>query len=574
LKSAAHGGALPGFGTSRRSESGFCIQSTARITVVQANQLEPQPKKEIFSGPLDSEGSGSLWKRLGTWPEKPHSYWLTRFLILRLLGLVYFIAFLSLANQVLPLIGKDGLLPAELFLRQVVRYYGSSLNGFLQLPSLFWISASDPFLVAMAWLGVALSLLVLLGLANAVLLGTLWLLYLSFLPVGQDWYSYGWEIQLLETGFLAIFLCPLLDWRPFPRRPPPTPVIWLFRWLIFRIMLGAGLIKIRGDSCWRDLTCLVYHYETQPIPNPLSRTLHFMPKWFHVLGALWNHVNELIVPWFAFWPRQARHIAGCLLVSFQVILILSGNLSFLNWLTIVPALACFDDSFLGRILPRRLVRRASQAREQAQMSRSQRVLVPALVLLVAALSIFPIVNMLSSHQAMNTSFNRLYLVNTYGAFGSVGKQRDEIIFEGTDDAVISEQTQWKEYEFKCKPGDPLRRPCIISPYHYRLDWQIWFAAMSSPDQYPWTLHLVWKLLHNDARTLSLLANNPFPAAPPSYIRAQLYRYRFAPPGDPSGAWWKRQQVRGWLPALSAQDQGLRRFLAAYGWLPSLEEVRQ
>jgi len=560
----------------RRSESGsyYQIQPIAVIVVAQANQQELHPNKEIFSGPLEDSSFGSLWKRLGTWSESPHSYWLTRFLILRLLGLVYFVAFLSLANQVLPLIGKNGLLPAELYLRQVERYFGSRVNGVLQFPSLFWVNVSDSFLVAMALVGVSLSLLVLLGFANAILLGLLWILYLSFLPVGQDWYSYGWEIQLLETGFLAIFLCPMLDWRPFPRRPPPTPVIWLFRWLIFRIMLGAGLIKIRGDSCWRDLTCLVYHYQTQPIPNPLSRSLHFMPKWFHMLGAVWNHLNELIAPWFAFGPRAARHIAGCLLVSFQVILILSGNLSFLNWLTIVPALACFDDSLLGRLLPQRLVQRAGQARESAQASRSQKVLVPALVLLVAALSIFPVANMLSSHQAMNTSFNRLYLVNTYGAFGSVGRDRDEIIFEGTDDAVISEQTQWKEYEFKCKPGDPFRRPCIVTPYHYRLDWQIWFAAMSSPDQYPWTLHLVWKLLHNDPGTLSLLAGNPFPGAPPRHIRAELYRYEFAPSNDPAGAWWKRRRIGGWLPVLSVQDQTLRRFLAAYGWLPASEATPQ
>jgi hypothetical protein len=553
----------------RRSSSD--TQSIASVTVAQADQLELQPKKDILSGPLEGQGFGSIWTRLGSWPEQPHSYWLTRFAILRVLGLVYFVGFLSLANQVLPLIGKSGLLPLELYLRQAQRYFGSSLKAFLQMPSLFWINGSDSFLVFMAWLGVALALLVLLGYANAILLGALWVLYLSFVHIGQDWYSYGWEIQLLETGFLAIFLCPLLDGRPFPRRPPPTPVIWLFRWLIFRIMLGAGLIKIRGDSCWRDLTCLVYHYQTQPIPNPLSRTLHFMPLWFHKLGAFWNHVNELIAPWFAFGPRRARHIAGCLLVSFQVILILSGNLSFLNWLTIVPALACFDDSLLGRVMPQWLVRRATQARENAHLSRGQRVLVPALVLLVAALSIFPAANLLSSHQVMNTSFSPLHLVNTYGAFGSVGRERDEILFEGTDDAVVSEQTQWKEYEFNCKPGDPLRRPCVITPYHYRLDWQIWFAAMSSPDQYPWTLHLVWKLLHNDPDTLSLLANNPFPNGPPHYIRAELYRYEFAPSNDPAGAWWKRRRVGGWLPALSVEDRSLRRFLAAYGWLPAGEE---
>ena len=332
-------------------------------------------------------------------------------------------------------------------------------------------------------------------------------------------------------------------------------------------MFGAGLIKIHGDSCWRDLTCLYYHYETQPIPSPLSWWLHFRPHWFHQFGVAWNHFIELIVPWFAFWPRLARHIAGVLLVSFQGVLILSGNLSFLNWLTIVPMLACFDDSLLGRVLPRRLVDRAKRAAETAQPSRLHNACVVGLVIVIGLLSIYPVANMLSPQQIMNTSFNRLHLVNTYGAFGSVGRERHEIVFEGTDEAVVTERTRWKEYQFKAKPGDPLRRPALIAPYQPRIDWQIWFAAMATPDQYPWTTHFVWKLLHNDAGALSLLANNPFPDKPPRYIRAVFYRYRFAPPRDPTGAWWKREPLGLWLPALSAADPKLRRFLAAYGWLP-------
>ena len=299
-------------------------------------------------------------------PPGTPSYWLTRFIILRLLGFVYFIAFLVAANQIVPLVGEHGLLPAKVYLERLAADFGSRADGFLQLPSLFWFDVSDRFLVAMAWAGVGLSALVLLGFANAVIMALLWALYMSFVHIGQDWYGYGWEIQLLETGFLGIFLCPLLDGRPFPNRAPPTLVLWLFRWLIFRIMFGAGLIKIRGDDCWRDLTCLYYHYETQPIPSPLSWWLHFRPHWFHKFGVLWNHVVELIVPWFAFGPRTARHVAGALLVSFQVVLILSGNLSFLNWLTIVPALACFDDSLLQRLLPGRLVTCAMQAAEAAE----------------------------------------------------------------------------------------------------------------------------------------------------------------------------------------------------------------
>ena len=494
------------------------------------------------------------------------TYWLTRFIVLRLLGLVYFIAFLSLAQQVLPLIGENGLLPAQSYLERVEAHVGSRFDASLQFPSLFWLGASDGLLTTMAYGGAALSFVVLCGYANAVMLILLWAVYLSFTFIGQDWYGYGWEIQLLETGFLAIFLCPLLDARPFPRRPPPAPVLWLMRWLIFRIMLGAGLIKIRGDACWRDLTCLDYHYETQPIPNPLSRILHFMPAWFQRMGVLYNHFIELLVPWLAFWPRLARHTAGLLMLSLQVTLIISGNLSFLNWLTIVPILACFDDSLLRRVLPAKLVSRAERAAERASPSRSHRWAVVVLVVVVMILSYYPVHNLLSDRQAMNTSFGRLKLVNTYGAFGSVGKERREIVFEGTDDAVLTRSTRWKEYEFKCKPGDPSRRPCIITPYHYRLDWQIWFAAMSTPQRYPWTLHLVWKLLHSDPGALDLLANDPFPGSRPRYVRAVLYRYEFVPSDDPSGAWWKRTPLGVWIPPLSTRDSRLQRFLQAYGWL--------
>jgi hypothetical protein len=495
----------------------------------------------------------------------PTSYWLTRFVILRLLGLVYLVAFWSLANQVLPLIGAHGLLPAASFLTRLETHFGSRLDAFLRVPSLFWLGAGDAALTIGAWIGVALSVLVVLGFADAIVMAALWALYLSFVHIGQDWYGYGWEIQLAETGFLAIFLCPLLDPRPFPRRPPPAPVLWLFRWLIFRIMVGAGLIKLRGDPCWRDLTCLYYHYETQPLPNPLSWRLHFLPRWVHVLGALFNHASELVAPWFVFGPRAARHVAGAVLLAFQVSLILSGNLSFLNWLTIVPVLACFDDTLLARVLPRRLVARAARAATEARPSRAQTVAAGALVALVALLSIGPVTNLLSRHQAMNTSFDSLDLVNTYGAFGSVGRERPEIVFEGTDDAVIGEGTRWREYEFPCKPGDVMRRPCVVAPYQYRLDWQIWFAAMSVPARYPWTLHLVWKLLHGDRGALGLLANDPFPDAPPRSIRARLYRYEFAPPGDPSGAWWRRTLVGEWLPPLDADDPRLLRLLDAYGW---------
>ncbi len=494
-----------------------------------------------------------------------NNYRLTRFVILRLLGFVYAVAFFVATQQLVPLIGAHGLTPATRFLASVQTELGSRVAGMEHLPTFFWFGISDHALLIVAWTGFVLSLVVLAGYANAILLLLLWALYLSIVHVGQIWYGYGWETQVLETGFLAIFLCPLLDPRPFPARAPPLLVIWLFRWLGFRIMIGAGLIKLRGDPCWRDLTCLYYHYETQPIPNPISRYLHFAPHWFHRFGTAWNHFIELIVPWFSFGPRTVRHVAGLLLISFQVTLIISGNLSFLNYVTIIPFLACLDDTLLGRILPGPLVRRAERsATGEARPSMVQNGFAIALSLLVAWLSIPTVLNLVSNRQLMNYSYDPLNLVNTYGAFGSVGRERDEIVFEGTSDPVVTGDTKWKEYEFLAKPGDPNRRPPFIAPYQPRLDWQIWFAAMSSPAEYPWTLHFVWRLLHNDRATLSLLANNPFPNEPPRYIRARLYRYRFAAPGDP--AWWKRELIGEWLPALSVDDPQFRRILEAIDWL--------
>ncbi len=508
-------------------------------------------------------------------PEPPlepgASFWLTRFLILRLLGFVYFFAFLSAARQVLPLMGSDGLTPVSAWQEEVGRALGSRFDGFIRFPSLFWIGAPDGALVAMAWLGAGLSLVVLSGFANAILLGLLWALYMSFVHVGQEWYGYGWEIQLLETGFLAIFLVPLLDPRPFPRRPPPAPALWLFRWLIFRIMLGAGLIKLRGDACWRDLTCLDYHYLTQPIPNPLSRWFHFHPPLVHKLEVLYNHFVELVAGWFALAPdawRRLRLVGGAAMLAFQVSLILSGNLSFLNYLTIVPILACFDDAFLSRFLPGRFVAAAARAARRAEPSRAQRIAAVALAVVVALLSIPVVLNLASSGQVMNTSFDSLDLVNTYGAFGTVGRERYEIVFEGTRDSVPGDATRWSAYEFPAKPGDPMRRPALIAPYQPRLDWSIWFAAMATPNQYPWTLHFMWKLLHGDRGTLSLLASDPFPGAPPRWIRASYYQYEFAPRGDPSHAWWKRRRVGDWLPPLSAGDPLLQQIARARGWKPA------
>jgi len=285
-------------------------------------------------------------------------------------------------------------------------------------------------------------------------------------------------------------------------------------------------------------------------------------------GVWFNFLAELVAPWFVFWPRLGRHIAGSVIVLFQITLLLSGNLSFLNWLTIIPALACFDDGFWSRLLPRPLVRRAEAAAACAEPSRPMLVTAWTVSVAIALLSIQPVLNMLSPQQIMNTSFDPLDLVNTYGAFGSVGRERLNVVFEGTMDTVPDDKADWKAYPYKALPVALDKRPTQIAPYQLRLDWQMWFAAMSSPDEYPWTLNLVWKLLHNDPGAVSLFADNPFHDKPPRYIRAVLYRYTFAHSGNPGGLWWNRQRIGNvWLPAMSADDPQLNDYLKRAGWIP-------
>jgi hypothetical protein len=508
------------------------------------------------------EAEPSLQKPARTKP----TYWLSRFFILRLLGIVYAVAFLVAAQQLLPLIGSHGLLPLDHFLPRVQAYYGSDWDGFRNLPSLFWLNDSDTMLVVLPWIGFALACVVITGFANSIIMILLWALYMSIVHVGQDWYAFGWETQLLETGFLAIFLVPLLDPRPFPRVAPPIVVIWLFRWLIFRIMIGSALIKLRGDPCWRELTALFYYFETQPIPNPLSRWFHFLPHPVLQAGVLWNFLAELVAPWFVFWPRFARHIAGSIIVLFLLSIAVSGNLSFLNWLTIIPALACFDDSLWSRLTPRFLKIPAGKALQNQCKSIGAQAAAIGLACLVAWFSWKPVENLFfSPHQMMNTSFDPLDLVNTYGAFGTIGRERLNVVFQGTDSDSPMGAVEWKDYLYQALPVDVQEMPVQVAPYQPHLDWQMWFAAMGTYNQYPWTLHLVWKLLHNDPVALSFFRSNPFPDHPPKYIRAVLYKYSFAAPGNTDSAWWTREFQDNWLPPLSADNPNWDSILSSFGW---------
>jgi len=478
-------------------------------------------------------------------------YWLTRTVFQRGLALIYLIAFLNAVNQFKPLLGENGLLPAPAWIRTV---------PFRDMPSLFYLAPKDWAFTAAAWAGVALSALALAGISewysswvSGAVWALLWVLYLSFVNVGQTFYAFGWESILLEAGFYAIFLGSRAA-------APQMAVILLLRWLCFRVMFGAGLIKLRGDPCWKDMTCLDYHYETQPMPNPLSWFLYWAPEWTHHAGVWFNHFAELVAPFGYFLPQPVASVAAIVTIVFQASIFASGNLAWLNALTLVLAIPALDGRLLERILP-------VHPPPLHQPVLPHRVIVGAVTAMVAWMSIRPLRNMLSPYQVMNTSYNPLHLVGTYGAFGGITRVRFEVIVEGTDEAVVTASTQWREYEFKGKPGATGRVPPQIAPYHLRLDWLMWFAAMGSYEENPWFVHFMGKLLEGDAATLSLLRSNPFPGAPPRYVRAELYEYHFTSPAERArtGQWWRRELVRPYFPVVSMRNASFRRALEMEGW---------
>ena len=453
-------------------------------------------------------------------------YWFARLIFERGLAAIYLIAFIAAANQFRGLLGERGLLPIPRYLGQV---------PFWRSPSLFQFRYSDRFFAAVAWAGAVLGAAMTAGLGDTVPLwaamlawAVLWVLYLSIVNVGQAWYGFGWESLLLETGFLAIFLGN-------SDSPPPVLVLWLLRWLVLRVEFGAGLIKLRGDRCWRDFTCLRYHHETQPLPGPLSWFFHRLPDPLHRTEVLGSHVAQLIAPLGLLAPQPVPTVAAAVIIITQLWLVVSGNFAWLNWLTIIITVPAVDTSLAGRLLPLPAAPRFAPAPPWYEA------LVMAATAAVAALSYQPARNLLSRRQIMNATFDPFHLVNTYGAFGHVTRRRYELVIEGTAESEITPATHWLEYEFKGKPGDPRRRPPQVAPYHLRLDWGMWFAALS-PSSEPWLLSLLQRLLTSDPEILRLLRADPFPGAAPAFVRVIRYQYRYTSWRElrRTGAWWDRE----------------------------------
>lgn len=502
-------------------------------------------------------------------PEPP-SYLLTRWLFLRLLGLVYVIAFLSLWGQVAGLVGARGILPAGDFLQGAHRDYGAGACHLF--PTLAWIDSSDAALKFLCGAGALSGLLVILGIVTGPALALAWIFYLSLVTVGQDFLSFQWDILLLEAGFLAIFLAPwrLLEppWRSVNSRVSPT-VLWLGRWLLFRLMFLSGVVKLlSGDAAWRNLTALEYHYWTQPLPTPLAWYAAQLPAWFQQASVVGVFALELGVPFLIFTPRRPRQLGAGLIAGFQLLIALTGNYCFFNLLTIFLCVLLLDDAFLRRWLPKRLagyfaaedftgapMTEAAAAQKRTSpieaSGKAVRAALAVLILIISGseiLATFSLGGALPSFARELVSWQEPFeLSNSYGLFAVMTTLRDEIVVEGSADG----QT-WLAYEFKYKPGNVARRPPWVAPYQPRLDWQMWFAALGIYQENPWFSSFMIRLLQGSPEVSALLANNPFAAEPPRYLRAELYSYRFTDFAErrATGDWWKRERRGLYFPPVS------------------------
>lgn len=450
---------------------------------------------------------------------------------------LYVVAFVSSLNQFRALCGERGLLPAP----ELLDWAGASKARKRMLrPTVFTrIRYTDRRLAAVCWAGILVAVALIAGIPQLappwvpmICFLVLWLVYMSISSIGQTFYGFGWEMLLLEAGFLAAFLGSGSE-------PPPTVVIVLFWWLVFRLEFGAGMIKIRGGREWRDLTALTFHHETQPMPGPLSRQAHLLPRWFHKGEVLGNHFAQLVVPFFLFVPLLGLvpgigpapaivgAVAGVIVIATQVWLVLTGNFAWLNWATIEIAFSAIG-------LP--------AAHPSAPGIPLYWIVITSVVgILYLALSWPALRNLFARRQLMNASFNRWQLANAYGAFGNVTKERIEIVVEGTL-AVDPDAGDWREYEFTGKPGDVRRVPCQFAPYHLRLDWVMWFLPLGRSLEDWFTVFLV-RLLEADAPTLALLRTDPFDGERPVWVRAVSYRYCFTTREEKreSGAVWVRDR---------------------------------
>jgi hypothetical protein len=500
-------------------------------------------------------------------PSLRAEFILSRWLFLRLLGLVYLIAFVSLWSQIHGLIGSQGILPAQEFLDAANLRWGA--KAWLHVPTLCWVSASDTMLTCLCAVGTVASAMLIVGIAPLPCLALLWVLYLSLSVVGQVFLGFQWDTLLLEAGFLAVFMAPRTLRPGLAASNPPHPAaIWLLWWLLFKLMFLSGVTKLlSGDSSWRDLTAMEFHYETQPIPNWISWYVHQLQPWWQKISVLLMFAGELLVPFLIFAPRVVRHVAAVLLVGLQAIIEFTGNFGFFNLLTIAICVSLLDDRALSRLVPAGWRERLMQSSNDSPRRSMWFAVMLAPVFLVSFLTFVremvwtqnqaqlprAVTAVLDASDRWLLSWGEPYVlrwiqpfrtINGYGLFRVMTTERPEIVIEVSNDG-----TQWVEYEFKWKPGDLQRAPPFVAPHQPRLDWQMWFAALHPAGSEYWLRALMQRLLEGSPPVADLLGESPLGNSPPRYIRLVYYRYEFTK-GPAGSAWWQRTKLGHLTPPMS------------------------
>jgi predicted DCC family thiol-disulfide oxidoreductase YuxK len=501
------------------------------------------PITELAYRLIASHRDFGYWATRLLWGREVHpaSFQRAEWIFRRTLALIYLFAFGSFALQAPGLIGSNGILPLSRYLSALHDSLGAS--AYHIVPTLFWFNSGD---AAIQWLpiaGVIVAAIALAGFAQRIAFILLFALYLSVCAAGQDFMSFQWDYLLLETGFLAIFL------------GPSRVVVWLFRLLLFRLMFFSGYVKLAsGDPSWHNLTAMFFHYHTQPLPMPLAWYADQLPAWFQRGTTAVVLAIELGAPFLVFLPRRPRIAGAAFLAGLQILILLTGNYAFFNWLTIALCVLLLDDQFFERAL-----RRGHIVRARISLGRSVRITLAALTALILPLNIGQFKRLFFGDTEGPLSdlahfAEPLGIVNSYGLFAVMTTTRPEIVIQGSRDGGT-----WLDYSFRYKPGDLNRGMPVIAPFQPRLDWQMWFAALGSYRDNAWFGNLMVRLLQGSPQATRLFERAPFGRTPPRYVRALLYQYTFTSFTDhrATGAWWKRELLGTYFPAISLDDVKLQ-----------------
>ena len=525
----------------------------------------------------------------GPGPAEPGSL-LPRWLWLRALGLIFFSAFYSLAFQIRGLVGPDGILPAGTYLGEVAQQFGSW--RFWYAPTLLWLGSGPGPLKALWIAGLAASILLILNLWPRAAILVCFLAYLSFVSVGQDFAEYQSDGMLLSAAFLSLWVAPP-GLRPRLGRDhrPARAALFMLQWLWFRIYFESGVVKIAShDPQWRHLTALDQYYQNGPLPNWIGWYAAQLPHGFQAAVALATLTLEVGLVWLMFFPRRFRLVLFFIVTPFQLGIILTANLAFLNHLVLSLGVLLLDDRFIQRVLgrvkgwfqPAQQMGAAaglgpeapdpaalaagvaasdegwsrSRARWLSSRRRLSIVATGVILIWIFYATFIELLTMFAGRLpvplAPVAALEPFRIADQYGLFAVMTTARYEIELQGSNDG----QT-WVAYPFRYKPQRLDEPPRYFAPYQPRFDWNLWFASLGTWRQYTWVVRAEVLLLQNDAAVLALLAGNPFARAAPKEVRAVEWQYWFTDlkTRRATGAWWRREFRGLYAPVIELAPEG-------------------